>query len=47
MRGRSDIPGHGLGLSIVEGYVRAAGGTAEIASRPGAGTRIRLRLPRA
>jgi signal transduction histidine kinase len=46
-RGRSDVPGHGLGLSIVEGYVRAAGGTAEIASRPGSGTRIRLRLPRA
>jgi len=46
-RGRSDIPGHGLGLSIVEGYVRAAGGTAAIASRPGAGTRVTLRLPRA
>jgi len=46
-RGRSDVPGHGLGLAIVDGYVRAAGGTAELASRPGAGTRVRLRLPRA
>lgn len=39
--------GHGLGLAIVESYVRALGGTVQLSSELGVGTRISLRLPRA
>jgi signal transduction histidine kinase len=48
-RGRSDreVPGHGLGLAIVERAVTALGGTCELASTPDRGTRIAVRLPRA
>jgi two-component system sensor histidine kinase BaeS len=39
--------GSGLGLAIARDVVRAQGGTIEIESRPGAGTTVRLTLPRA
>jgi CheY-like chemotaxis protein len=38
--------GTGLGLSVTHGVVAAHGGTLEILSRPGEGTRVKLRLPR-
>jgi two-component system OmpR family sensor kinase len=38
--------GSGLGLAIVEATVRAHGGTAAITSAPGAGTTVRVELPR-
>ena len=38
--------GSGLGLSMVYGFARHSGGTAAIESRVGAGTTIRLYLPR-
>jgi PAS domain S-box-containing protein len=39
--------GTGLGLSMVYGFVRQSGGHVEIESRVGAGTTVRLYLPRA
>jgi len=39
--------GTGLGLSMVHGFANQSGGGAEIESRPGRGTTIRLYLPRA
>jgi two-component system, NtrC family, sensor kinase len=38
--------GSGLGLSMVYGFARQSGGTAEIESRPGSGTTVRLFIPR-
>ncbi len=38
--------GSGLGLSMVYGFARQSGGTAELDSRAGAGTTIRLYIPR-
>ena len=38
--------GSGLGLSHVYGFARASGGTVEIASAPGQGTKVELWLPR-
>jgi signal transduction histidine kinase len=48
-RGHSDreLPGHGLGLAIVDRTVRALGGTCQLQSIPDHGTRIVVRLPRA
>jgi len=46
-RASTDRPGHGLGLAIVDRYVRALGGSIALTSRPGVGTRIEVRLPRA
>jgi len=43
---KSHGTGTGLGLSIVDDVVAAAGGRVEIDSAPGAGTTVRLRLPR-
>jgi cell cycle sensor histidine kinase DivJ len=37
--------GTGLGLSIVKGLIKLHGGTFEIGSRPGEGTRVVVRLP--
>jgi two-component system heavy metal sensor histidine kinase CusS len=37
--------GTGLGLSIVQGIVTLHGGKVEIASKPGQGTRVTLRMP--
>jgi signal transduction histidine kinase len=48
-RGHSDreLPGHGLGLAIVDRTVRALGGTCQLQSILDRGTRIVVRLPRA
>jgi signal transduction histidine kinase len=47
-RGRTDreVPGHGLGLAIVERATRALGGSCELFSQPDGGTRILVRLPK-
>ncbi|HVZ72370.1 MAG TPA: HAMP domain-containing sensor histidine kinase [Polyangia bacterium] len=42
-----EIPGHGLGLAIVESTVRALGGKCEIFASPDAGTAVVVDLPRA
>jgi signal transduction histidine kinase len=39
--------GPGLGLSQVCGFARQSGGSATLASTPGAGTTVTLLLPRA
>jgi PAS domain S-box-containing protein len=39
--------GSGLGLSMVYGFVRQSGGTVDLQSTPGKGTRVTLYLPRA
>lgn len=48
-RGRMDreVPGHGLGLAIVERAARALGGSCTLTSVLDRGTRISVRLPRA
>ena len=48
-RGLTDreVPGHGLGLAIVERTTRALGGTSELSSIPDQSTHIVVRLPRA
>ena len=47
-RGQLDleVPGHGLGLAIVDRATRALGGTRELSSVLNQGTRIVARLPR-
>ncbi|HEY7954915.1 MAG TPA: ATP-binding protein [Polyangia bacterium] len=42
-----EVPGHGLGLAIVERAVRALGGRCSLSSTPDFGTRVTVRLPRA
>jgi signal transduction histidine kinase len=46
-RASADRAGHGLGLAIVDRYVRALGGTVTLKSEPGVGTRVEVLLPRA
>jgi signal transduction histidine kinase len=48
-RGQMDreLPGHGLGLAIVERTVHALNGTCELSSVPEQGTRIAVRIPKA
>jgi len=46
-RARGGQPGSGLGLSIARHLVELQGGTITAESTPGAGTLVRLRLPRA
>ena len=41
----SDLSGRGVGMDAVRAAVERAGGRVEIASTPGAGTRVRLSLP--
>ena len=40
-------PGHGLGLSIVKRTIESAGGTVELTSKHGEGTRVAVKLPAA
>ncbi len=42
---RDDPARRGLGLAIVSGIIRSAGGNVEIDSRPNEGTRVRVQLP--
>jgi two-component system, OmpR family, sensor kinase len=44
-RADTALPGHGLGLAIVRRTVEACGGSCELASTPGEGTTVTLRLP--
>jgi two-component system, chemotaxis family, sensor kinase CheA len=41
----SDLSGRGVGLDVVQSNLKKLNGSIEIDSRPGAGTKIRLRLP--
>ena len=41
----TEFSGRGIGLDIVQGMIRDVGGTLRMESRPGHGTRFRLRLP--
>jgi signal transduction histidine kinase len=45
-RGTTEGVGHGLGLAIVDSYVRALGGSVDLSSELGVGTRVSIRLPR-
>jgi len=45
-RGTSEGTGHGLGLAIVDSYLRALGGSVQLRSELAVGTRVSLRLPR-
>ena len=46
-RASADRAGHGLGLAIVDRYVRALGGSVSLSSESGEGTRVEVVLPRA
>ena len=46
-RGDPEVPGHGLGLSIVDAIARRHGGTLELLPRNGRGLEARLTLPMA
>jgi len=46
-RSRGGLPGSGLGLSIARHLIELQGGTIVAESSPGAGTVVRVRLPRA
>jgi two-component system chemotaxis sensor kinase CheA len=41
----TETSGRGVGLDVVQDAVRRAGGTLEVSSKPGQGTRFTLRLP--
>jgi signal transduction histidine kinase len=40
------VPGHGLGLAIVERTIRSLGGSSRLSSEPGRGTRVSICIPR-
>jgi signal transduction histidine kinase len=42
---QDQAPGVGLGLSLVKSFVELHGGTVELVSKPGSGTRVTLHLP--
>ncbi|MCL4068864.1 PAS-domain containing protein [Pseudomonas sp. GX19020] len=42
---KSNGRGSGLGLSMVYGFIAQSGGEISVESQPGAGTRVRIRLP--
>jgi two-component system sensor histidine kinase TctE len=44
-RGRSETGGSGLGLALCREIVAAHGGSIDLASGPGRGTRVVVRLP--
>jgi signal transduction histidine kinase len=44
-RGRTSAPGAGLGLAVCRGIAVAHGGTVEVASRDGGGTKFTVRIP--
>ena len=41
----TDISGRGVGMDAVAAWAKSAGGSVEVASKPGEGTRVTLRLP--
>jgi two-component system chemotaxis sensor kinase CheA len=41
----SDLSGRGVGMDVVQTAIRDAGGSVNVASRPGLGTTVRLALP--
>jgi two-component system chemotaxis sensor kinase CheA len=41
----SDVSGRGVGMDVVHRQIHDAGGTVEVTTTPGQGTRFRLRLP--
>ena len=43
--GNNDIPGLGLGLSIVRGFARASGGVVTVGETPGGGATFKLTIP--
>ena len=46
-RDRAEAEGFGLGLAIAKRSVERAGGALSVESRPGAGCRFTIRIPRA
>ncbi len=46
-RSSNGTDGFGLGLAIAEEAVRALGGTIQLESEPGEGTRVRVAVPNA
>ena len=43
---KDENKGTGLGLSMTYGVIKAHGGTIDIASKPGQGTVVKIKLPR-
>lgn len=41
----TDVSGRGVGLDVVQNKIEALGGSVEVTSRPGQGTRFAIRLP--
>jgi two-component system chemotaxis sensor kinase CheA len=41
----TDISGRGVGLDVVKTKIQSAGGTVEIESKPGSGTKVIIRIP--
>lgn len=45
LHGRSEFPGHGLGLAVVTRALQRMGGTMQMESTQGVGTQVRVELP--